>query len=134
MSKSFSALALVILLGLVGCGSNKSPEEKCTDLIDTLCERGAECASELGNQPQCVQAARQGLNCSRAEGVSDTYDDCMDQLDGNSCASLFPRDGNGNLSISLPSTCVGAVQLSGGFDDERASSWVEPISRPALAQ
>ena len=93
------------LLAVVACGG-KSAESKCEDLIDVTCDRAVECVPGAGTVEACVMQLRSVLPCGNADRVSDSYDACMDQLDGLSCAVLFPNDPmTGMPTLMLPADC-----------------------------
>ncbi|MBL0214029.1 MAG: hypothetical protein IPQ07_09100 [Myxococcales bacterium] len=100
---------LGVLVGVLlsGCGTERSPVEKCDDLIDTLCDRGVQCIG--GAHVDCVQAFQRELPCGAVKAVSASYDRCIDQIQAASCGSLFPLDPQGNPDIRLPADCQGAV-------------------------
>ncbi len=128
---SFVGLCLV---GLVGCGSEKSPVEKCDDLVEVVCDRGVECAPELGTKSSCVQAIKQALPCGMAERVSNSYDRCMDQLEDNSCSALYPRDSEGDISLNLPADCFAVIEGPDALGDVRISATFDPVSRAVIAR
>jgi hypothetical protein len=93
---------------LVGCGGGKSPVEKCDDLVDVVCDRTVECVSGV-TKADCVQAVQQQLPCGAAKSVSESYNRCIDQLDNDSCAILFPPDQNGQPTLALPADCNSVI-------------------------
>lgn len=95
-------------LMLVACGGGKSAVEKCDDLIDVVCDRTVECVQGV-TQGDCVAAVQQQLPCGSAKKVSASYDRCIDQLNNDSCAILFPPDQNGQPSLALPADCNSVI-------------------------
>lgn len=98
-------------MGIMGCGGDKTPVEKCDDLVHALCGRTVACLPELGTSQECVQALQSVLPCGATKSVTSSYDRCLSQLDSASCAALFPRDPTtGALSVSLPADCAGVLK------------------------
>ena len=105
MTTKLRCLAAVLLLG---CGMERSPVEKCDDLVDVLCDRGVQCLG--GTRAECVQAVQSQLPCGSAKAVSASYDRCIDQLQAASCASLFPPNPqSGQPELRLPADCMSVV-------------------------
>lgn len=103
---------VLAVLGCVGCGGDKSPGEKCEDLINLTCDRAVECLPGVsGMHAACVQAVEQaGLSCSATKSVKPSYDRCIDQLNEQSCRMLFPTDPDtGDQTIALPAECSGVL-------------------------
>ena len=100
---------VLAMVGWIGCGgdSERTPPEKCEDLIDALCARGVECIpGARGMQSACVQAVHQSITCSMTKSVSAIYATCMNTLDDSSCSTLFPADPDtGAIALKLPATC-----------------------------
>jgi hypothetical protein len=112
--KNYMVAKAVVLavLGCVGCGGDKSPSEKCEDLVNLTCDRAVECLPGVsGMHAACVQAVEQaGLSCSATKSVKPGYDRCIDQLDAQSCQTLFPTDsGTGDRTLELPADCSGVL-------------------------
>lgn len=97
------AFSLVLVLGLAaGCGS---PQDACEDFISTTCRRLLECVSAANTtQSECVSALSTNVQCSQVVDTSDSFGTCMERLEGDSCAVLFP-----NQSLELPAACRGAL-------------------------
>jgi len=99
----------VLVLVLVACGGEKSPVEKCDDLVNVVCDRGVECIGGSTHQ-ECVQAVQQQLPCGSAKSVSASYNRCIDQLNNDSCQILFPTDPQtGQQSLVLPADCMSVI-------------------------
>jgi hypothetical protein len=105
----------IVLCGLVciGCGSSapKTPMQKCDDLITTVCDRGVQCIPAAGTHAECVSALQPLLPCAMVKTVTASYDRCIDQLKSDSCAMLFPTDSSGHTMLTLPTDCVGVLQM-----------------------
>lgn len=119
--KNYMVARVVVLavLGCIGCGGDKSPSEKCEDLVNLSCDRAVECLSwASGMHTACVQAVEQaGLSCTATKSVKPSYDRCIDQLNEQSCRMLFPIDPNtGDQALELPAECNGVLvtQLAAG--------------------
>ncbi len=95
---------------LAGCTSEPSPVEKCDDLVDVVCDRGVVCLPGAGNHATCVSEVQQVLPCGSAKQVSASYDRCISQLQGSSCAVLFPPNPQtGNPELKLPADCMAVI-------------------------
>jgi len=104
--------SLAIGLGGIGCGGgDKSPKEKCDDLVNMFCDRLVECVQDAaGMHSACVQTFESIQSCSAIKSVGASYDDCLSQLDSQTCQMLFPMSG----SASLPSACSGVLSTQSG--------------------
>ncbi len=103
-------VVVLAVLGCVGCG-DKSPKDKCEDLIDAVCDRGVECITgAAGMHDECVHAVEGDLPCGDVKSVTSSYDRCIDQLNEQSCQTLFPRDPDtGDQALVLPTECSGVL-------------------------
>lgn len=138
MNKSFLASSLVVLaglMGLVGCGGSDSPEEKCENFLSTVCDRGLECApAETPSHASCVDALETVVPCGMVKSVGDSFDSCMDKVETNSCATLFPRDSQGEVSLVLPADCNGVLEGPESFGgDVRISARSSRGFAPAVS-
>jgi hypothetical protein len=108
-------LGTALALG-AGCGGgDSSPSDKCTTLIDDLCNRATSCvAGAAGMQAQCVQAVEANVACSAVKSVTESYDGCIDTINSQSCSTLFPSDPSGQVQLTLPDNCRGVLQTSTG--------------------
>lgn len=134
--KNYMVVKVVVLavLGGVSCGGEKSPAEKCEDLVDLVCDRAVECiAGASGMHRECVEGVEQsGLQCSTTKSVKPSYDRCVDLLNDQSCQTLFPADPDtGDQTIALPTECNGVVVTqSAGGEIDRASYADAPPADP----
>ena len=95
---------------LAGCTSEPTPVEKCDDLVNVICDRGVVCLPGAGSHATCVSALQQALPCGSAKEVSVSYDRCISQLQGDSCAILFPvNPQTGNPQLVLPADCKAVI-------------------------
>lgn len=131
--KNYMVAKAVVLavLGCVGCGGDKSPSEKCADLINLSCDRLVECLpGASGMHAACVQAVEQaGLSCTATKSVKPSYDRCIDQLNEQSCRVLFPTDPDtGDQTLELPAECSGVLvtQSAAGERDHVVRTNVRP--------
>jgi hypothetical protein len=120
--KNYMVVKVVVLaaLGCVGCSSDRSPSEKCEDLVNLTCDRAVDClAGASGMHAACVQAVGQaGLSCTATKSVTPSYDRCIDQLDEQSCRVLFPIDPNtGHQALELPAECSGVLVMQSTAGD-----------------
>ena len=114
---------LLLFALATGCGGGElSPVEKCDEFVDVVCDRALDCLSSPGSHSECVQQVQQLVPCGSAKEVSASYDRCMDQVESNSCAVLFPTDPDtGEPALSLPADCNAIILVreaspSGGPD------------------
>jgi hypothetical protein len=110
----------IVVVFVLGCGSEPSPVEKCDALVDELCDRGVQCVPNSGTHAQCVQTVETQLSCGSVKAVSPSYDRCMDQLQTFSCQVLFPVDPQTHMQmLVLPADCMSVV-LSRTLDGDAA--------------
>jgi hypothetical protein len=111
-------LAFLALQGCSSSSDSENPKRQCDDLIATLCTSVADCevsggliqASERPSEVDaCSSAARQALDCSRAQGVSSSYDACMTKLANPPCDDVNQAIIDGTLP--LPSDCEGVILI-----------------------
>jgi hypothetical protein len=95
-----------------GCGGDPSPVEQCREFLDTICDRGSSCLPQLGSKDSCLAAIRELVSCDSAKEVTDAFDNCIDQLEDNSCSTLFPVDSSsGQPALVLPPSCRGVIKV-----------------------
>jgi hypothetical protein len=113
--KNLVMVLVLVGFGGVGCG-DKSPAEKCEDLVSTLCDRAVECIpGAAGMHDDCVRASEGELSCSATKSVGTSYDECMDLLNQQSCRTLFPTDArSGEITVDLPNACFGVLSTESG--------------------
>ena len=99
-------LFLSVLLG--GCGGEAPSDApaQCQDFIDSTCARVAQCSQTLTAR-QCAADFARSMDCSRAVGVSSTYDRCLVEVASARCESLTGAGG----ALVLPASCSGSVIL-----------------------
>jgi hypothetical protein len=109
-------------LALQGCSSSdgENAKRQCDDLIARLCTSAADCevsggliqASERRSEiDACSSVAHQELDCSKAQGVSSSYDACMTKLANPPCDDVNQAIIDGTLP--LPPDCEGAILIGG---------------------
>ena len=94
---------ILLLLAAWGCADPDAPQ-KCEDLVSAFC-RNVEQSCPLYDisQEECEGASLGAVaECDRAVAVSDTYDDCLDDI-GASDGCLL------NDNAELPESCEDAV-------------------------
>jgi hypothetical protein len=101
--------ASCLFVFLIACGGGgDSAEDKCLDLLDTVCDRAVECGLSSSHD-SCIEQAQREADCSEAEKVGESYSACVGAIEDASCATLFPTT-NGMRHLSLPATCAGALE------------------------
>lgn len=77
---------------------------QCEALAGVLCKRILECDSTITDltQEECQAATAFDLECDLVEGVSSTYDMCMNDMATLTCEVLFPPP---NQTLDLPQSC-----------------------------
>jgi hypothetical protein len=101
---------LLVMMVLVGCGGaarERTPSEKCDDLVDSVCDRAVVCiAGASGMHSACVEGIKSLISCAAVKSVGAGYDRCMDRIDSDSCTTLFPVDPDtGDEELVLPADC-----------------------------
>jgi hypothetical protein len=113
--KNLVMVTVLVGFGGMGCG-DKSPAEKCQDLVSSVCDRAVECipgASAMHDD--CVRAGEGELSCSATKSVGKSYDECVDLLNQQSCRTLFPTDArSGAIMFDLPEACFGVLSTEAG--------------------
>jgi hypothetical protein len=111
-----------------GCAGDKSPREKCEDLVSVMCDRGVECIpGGSGMHDACVQAADQVISCSATKSVAPGYDHCIDVLHERSCQSLFPVDSeSGEQMLVVPAECKSVLLTATATGEVTARTTVLP--------
>jgi hypothetical protein len=96
---------------LIACGGgdSDSPKAKCEDLLDTVCGRAVECGVGFTEIGACREELEKSNDCSKAEGVGETYDACIEELDEVSCQALFPTTTSGRR-LAMPPSCSNAIE------------------------
>lgn len=116
-------MGLWALAGLLAtaCGDDedKSPVQKCKDLINTFCDRATSCAveddildedypaSEL--KADCKETIGAALNCDEADDVGDNYSECLSDLKTFSCETSNDSLVNDDAFADPPPSCDDAV-------------------------
>ena len=98
-------IACVLTAALVGCGGGGSDPAaaECDALVDKICGRFAECNFQgVTSKDDCIDQFNDNADCSDADQVSATYDDCVLTMDTITCADL-------NMLTALPAECVGVI-------------------------
>jgi hypothetical protein len=120
--RTLCVVGVMAVMGVVACGSDKTPVEKCDDLVYAVCGRGASCLPQVGAIGQCVEAMRQSLACGSITSVTASYDRCMSQLEDASCATLFEHDPIARVvRIRLPADCGDALKTGSARPGAAAS-------------
>jgi hypothetical protein len=111
MKRSFSRGAIVCCLvgafavgGLLGCGDDETPADKCNALVNSLCARAVTCGFYASVSACRVDMA--SMNCAAAIGVSTTYDACMSQVPSVDCTAF-------SGGSSLPTACLNVILMPG---------------------
>jgi len=123
----FAALArqlcsgLVLLAVVAGCSDDDPAEDPvaqcnamvvayCSNVIDCLVEGGSVASEDRDDQVSgCTADAKAAVDCSRAIGVSESYDDCIARLKHPDCAAVNQAVEDNELE--LPTTCQGVIGI-----------------------
>jgi hypothetical protein len=112
MSASRLALLALSCFALLACGGDddeKSAVEKCDDLVADICARAVECVDAVSEE-ECIADVGTVISCGQADAVSSSYGRCIDQVDRNSCDSLFPvNPESGQPELALPADCEAVI-------------------------
>lgn len=115
--------ALVLLAVMSGCSDDEPAEDPvklCNALVDAYCSNVIDCGVEGGNVDSedrdaqvdgCKADAKAVLDCSKAIGVSDSYDDCITRLKHPDCDAV--NQALEDDKLELPSTCSGVIGIQG---------------------
>lgn len=116
--KNLVMVMVLVGFGGMGCG-DKSPVEKCEDLVSSVCDRAVDCITgAAGMHDDCVRAIEGELSCSSTKSVAKSYDECVDLLNEQSCPTLFPTDArSGEMRLVLPDACLGVILTQSGRGD-----------------
>ncbi|HEV8551033.1 MAG TPA: hypothetical protein VGQ57_18425 [Polyangiaceae bacterium] len=121
MSRTASSAMLVALcapLALGACASDDpgtGPLDQCNALTSQYCTTLIDCQISGGTLTEdarddamkdCESAAAKSLDCSRAIGVSDFYDSCLDDLRNLDCDELNQSLMDGSFMLPGPCTSV----------------------------
>lgn len=115
----------VTLVVAFGCSGDDDDEVnpavgKCNDLIDLYCPAVIDCAVGAGTVPtddrdatvaDCNAGAKDVLDCSRALGVSSSYDACIEALQDPDCDAINEALASDGTISPLPSVCGGVILL-----------------------
>lgn len=111
-------LVVLAVLCCIGCG-DKSPKEKCADLIDVVCDRGVECiAGAAGMHDECVHAVegigagQEWIHSRRWIGSSPVAMDHPGTMSG----IRSHLDPSGSLSGCNPFVWILVMDQLGGLD------------------
>ena len=92
----------------------------CNTLVADYCPAIIDCAVDAGTIPatdrdsvvnDCTASAAQALDCSRAIGVSSSYNACIDALENPDCDAVNAALASGGTTSPLPSICAGVITL-----------------------
>lgn len=105
------ARILLVLALQLGCGASESAVEECEALGLALCSAIQGCAVVHSSSAveQCLINFGHAVACEDAARVSETYDECMAQLESRVCPeNPFLLIGS---TEALPVACIGAIEL-----------------------
>lgn len=81
-------------------GGGSSPEEqKCLDFLELVCSKFASCADVSFSE--CMSETQQEYSCGDVIDVRDSYAECLDVMEHQSCEELLDAD------WELPEPCDG---------------------------
>jgi len=104
-----SAGALLVLLMGIACSSTDpiDPPQACRDFFDAWCNQNASCQppSERARYLEdCHFVNGLELDCSQTKAVGSTYETCMENIAGTSCAAYTEGQG-----LPFPPSCKGIL-------------------------
>lgn len=114
---------LVLLAAVAGCSDDdpgEDPVKQCNALVDAYCSNVVDCMVEGGsvatedrdaNVDECKAEAQAAVDCAKAIGVSESYDDCITRLKHPDCDAINQSIEEGTLE--LPTTCEGVIGIQG---------------------
>ena len=123
----FAALARKLCFGTLllaaagGCSDDdpsEDPVKQCTTMVDAYCSNVIDCMVEGGKVASeerdaevesCKAEANAAVDCRKAIGVSESYDDCIARLEHPDCDAVNEAIDEGNLE--LPTTCEGVIGI-----------------------
>ena len=97
------ASCLFVVVVACGGGGGDSAEDKCVDLVSTMCDRVVDCGV-LSSHDDCMEAFEDDIDCSKAKSVNDNYDECIGDIEDASCGELFQTIG-GQPQFIVPQSC-----------------------------
>lgn len=125
-------IAALLCVGMLGCGGDKSPQEKCEDLLGVVCGRAVKCIlGATGREDECFDALKRVAGCERVLQESRSYDSCVDRVESQSCPDLFQNSTPTKITVFLPAECSDVVDLMQSAADDRVEMAVSsaPASR-----
>jgi len=114
-------LGLGLLAAVGGCSDDDpsgDPVQQCKTMVDAYCSNVVYCMVEGGTVTaeerdatvdDCKTGAQNAVDCSKAIGVSESYDDCIARLKSPDCDAINQSIADGDLA--LPTTCEGVIGI-----------------------
>ena len=95
---------------------------QCRTFISTYCNAVIDCviAGETGMVAAdqrdvavdaCISGANENVDCSRAVGVSDSYDECIAAFDNLDCDAVNDALASNGATSPLPAACMQVIQI-----------------------
>ncbi len=115
------ALGLVFAAAVAGCSDDdpsEDPVKQCKAMVDAFCSNVVDCMVEGGSVAaedrdatvdECKTGAQKNVDCSKAIGVSESYDDCIARLKAPDCDAI--NDAIEANMLELPTTCEGVIGI-----------------------
>jgi hypothetical protein len=112
-------LAAIPVVAAPGCSSDdsgSSAKQKCDDFVHQFCKSAVGCevsgglieaSEEASEMASCKADATADVDCSKAKGVSSSYDACMAKLKNPPCDDVNQAIMEGTLG--LPSECEAVI-------------------------
>ena len=91
---------LMMIVALSAC-SSESPSQQCTDVVNTLCNRLAQCEPDAGSASSCESMVMQSFSCANVTSVNGNVSACESAINSESCADFISQITSGQP----PSAC-----------------------------
>lgn len=88
---SLATLIMMVILSACSSGSSESPSQQCNDLVDTLCNRIAQCQPDAGSASSCEAMVMQSVNCATATSIKGDISACESAVNSESCSTFISQ-------------------------------------------
>jgi hypothetical protein len=86
--------------------------------MESFCDKGVDCllgaalippANANTERQACLDAAAGALDCNRAVDVTESYNQCLADIEATACETVIAGIQNG--TSTLPQTCTGVILI-----------------------